>query len=74
MDQEQKQQMIDALVTAALLESKEVAVRFAEIIAYLQKRQHLAALGTLQGLEEHFEFVGVVLKVAARVKQTQADE
>jgi|GraSoi2013_100cm_1033763.scaffolds.fasta_scaffold405996_2 hypothetical protein len=74
MSQEQKQQMIDALVTTALLESKEIAVRFAEIIAYLQKGQHLAALGTLQGLEEQFEFVNSVLKVAARVKQKQTEE
>jgi len=61
--------MIEALVQVALLESNEISVRFAEIIAYLQKQEHLAALGTLVGLEDHFKFVDTVLKVAARISQ-----
>jgi hypothetical protein len=64
-----QKQLIEALVQVALLESKEISVRFAEIIAYLQKQEHLAALGTLAGLEEQFKFVDTVLKVAARISQ-----
>lgn len=69
MDQIHQKQLTEALVQVALLESKEISVRFAEIIAYLQKQEHLAALGTLAGLEEQFKFVDVVLKVAARISQ-----
>ncbi len=69
MDQIQKKQLTEALVQAALLESRDVAVHFAEIIAYLQKGNHLAALGTLQGTEEAFKFLGVALSTAARLTQ-----
>jgi UDP-N-acetylmuramoylalanine-D-glutamate ligase len=51
----------------ALLESKAIAVSIAEIIAYLQKKEHLTALGTFQGLENKFKFVGTVLETAARL-------
>ena len=51
----------------ALIESKALSVTLAEIIAYLQKGEHLAALGTFQGLEDRFEFLGTVLKATARV-------
>jgi hypothetical protein len=57
------------MVQVALIESKEISVRFAEIIAYLQKQEHLAALGTLAGLEEQLTFIDTVLKVAARINQ-----
>lgn len=69
MDQIHQKQLTEALVQVALLESKEISVRFAEVIAYLQKQEHLAALGTLAGLEEQFKFVDTVLKVAARLSQ-----
>lgn len=69
MDQIHKAKLTEALVQVALLESREIAVRFTEIIAYLQKQEHLAALGTLAGLEDQFKFVDVVLKVAARINQ-----
>lgn len=69
MDQIHKQQLIEALVQVALLESKEISVRFAESIAHLQKQEHLAALGALSGLEEKFKFVETVLKVAAKAKE-----
>ena len=36
MDKIQQKQLIEALTQVALLESKEISVRFAEIIAYLQ--------------------------------------
>lgn len=67
MDEKQREQCTEALMQVALLESKAISVRLAEIIAYLQKRQHLAALGTFQGLDETFTFVGTVLKAAARL-------
>jgi hypothetical protein len=69
MDQIHKKQLIEALVQVALLESKEISIRFAEIIACLQKQEHLAALGTLAGLEEKFKFIETVLKVAAKVRE-----
>lgn len=69
MDQIHQKQLTEALVQVALLESKEISVRFAEVIAYLQKQEHLAALGMLAGLEEQFKFVDTVLKVAARLSQ-----
>jgi UDP-N-acetylmuramoylalanine-D-glutamate ligase len=53
----------------ALIESKAIAVSLAEIIAYLQRNQHLAALGTFQGLDERFKFLGNVLEAAARLPQ-----
>jgi len=69
MDKIQQKQLIEALTQVALLESKEISVRFAEIIAYLQKQEHRAALGTLAGMEEQFKFIDTVLKTAARISQ-----
>jgi hypothetical protein len=62
-------QLIEALTQVALLESKEISVGFAEIIAHLQKQEHLAALGAFTGLEHQVEFVNTVLMVAARISQ-----
>jgi len=70
MEQLQKKQLTEALVQVALLESKEIAVNFAEIIAYLQKGNHLAALGALRGIEETFKFLGVALAAVARLSQS----
>ena len=67
MDQLQRQQQIEALVGVALLTSKDLAVRLAEIIAYLQKQEHLAALGALQGTEEPFRLLQITLSHAARI-------
>lgn len=69
MEQIQKKQLTEALTQAALLESKEIAIHFAEIIAYLQQGNHLVALGTLKGIEETFEFLDVTLSAAAKVAQ-----
>jgi len=41
MEKTQKQLTTEALVQVALLESRELSVRLAEVIAYLQKQQHL---------------------------------
>ena len=38
-----------------------------EVVAYIEKKEHLAALGTFQGLEEQCTFLGTVLEVAARL-------
>jgi hypothetical protein len=51
----------------ALTESKAISVRLAEVIAYLQKKEHLAALGTFQGIDEQFKFLGTVLEAVARL-------
>lgn len=51
----------------ALIESKALSVSLAEIIAHLQKKEHLAALGTFQGLDQKFKFLGAVLEAAARL-------
>ena len=69
MDQLQRQQFTEALIEVALIESKTLSVRLAEIIAYLQRKEHLAALGTFQGLDEQFKFLGTVLEAAARLPQ-----
>jgi hypothetical protein len=69
MDQIHQKQLTESLVQVALLEAKEISVRFAEVIAHLQKQEHLAALGALSGLEDKFQFVNTVLKVAARNSQ-----
>lgn len=67
MDQLQRQQCREALIQVALIESKALSVSLAEIIAYLQKQEHLAALGTFQGLDQQFRFLGTVLEAAARL-------
>jgi pheromone shutdown protein TraB len=69
MDQTNQKQLIEALTQVALLESKEISVGFAEIIAHLQKQEHLAALGAFAGLEEQLKFIDTVLKAAARISQ-----
>jgi len=65
-----KQQAVDALMQVALIESKALSVSVAEIIAYLQKKEHLAALGTFQGIGERFNFLGAVLEATARPHRT----
>lgn len=67
MDELQRKQFTEALVQVALIESKAISIRLAEIIAYLQKQEHLAALGTFQGLDDQFKFLGTVLEAAARL-------
>jgi hypothetical protein len=67
MDQPQRQQLTEALMQVALIESKAMSVHLAEIIAYLQRKEHLAALGAFQGLETQFKFLGTVLEAAARL-------
>lgn len=69
MDHLQEQQLLEALIEVALLESKAVSVGIAEMIAYLQKKEYLAAVGTFQGLESRFKFLGTVLEAAARLPQ-----
>jgi hypothetical protein len=66
MDDLQQQQRMEALMQIALIESKRLSVSFAENIAYVQKKEHLAARGTFQGLENQIKFLGVVLEAAAR--------
>ena len=68
MDQLQRAQCREALVQVALIESKALSVSLAEIIAYLQKKEHLPALGTYQGLDQQFKFLGTVLEAAARLR------
>lgn len=67
MENTEQQKLLEALMQAALLESKTLSVGMAEIIAYLQKKEHLAAAGTFQTLEDKFKFLGTVLETAARL-------
>ena len=67
MEQHEQQQLLEALMQVALLETKALSVGIAEIVAYLQKKEHLAALGTFDGLENKFKFLGTVLETAARL-------
>ncbi|PYP86010.1 MAG: hypothetical protein DMG65_19695 [Candidatus Angelobacter sp. Gp1-AA117] len=65
-----QRQATDALIQVALVESKAISVSLAEIIAYLQKKEHLAALGTFQGLGDRFKFLGALLEATARPSRT----
>jgi hypothetical protein len=67
MKNREPEPLLEALIEVALLESKTFSVNMAEIIAYLQKKEHLAALGTFQGLQQKFTFLGTVLETAARL-------
>lgn len=67
MDELQRKQFTEALVQVALIESKAISVRLAEIIAYLQKQEYLVALGIVDGFEEQFMFLDALLKAAARI-------
>jgi hypothetical protein len=67
MEQTQREKFTEALMHVALIEGKAISVRLAEVIAYLQKKEHLAALGTFQGLDQHFKFLGTLLEAAARL-------
>lgn len=69
MDELQRKQSTEALMQVALIESKALAVGLAEIIAYLQKKEHLPALGAFGGLPEHFKLLGTVLEAAARLER-----
>jgi hypothetical protein len=69
MEKQQREHFTEALIEVALIESKTLSVRLAEIIAYLERKEHLAALGTFQGLDEQFKFLGTVLEAAARLPQ-----
>ncbi len=67
MEELQHEQFTAALLEVALTEGKAMSVRLAEVIAYVQKKEHLRALGTFQGLEEQCRFLGTVLEVAVRL-------
>lgn len=67
MDQLQNQQLKEALIQVALIESKTLSVGLAEIIAYLQRKEPLSSLGTFRGIEEKFMFLGLVLEATARL-------
>jgi hypothetical protein len=67
MENLEQQQLLEALMQVALLESKALSVSIAEIVAYLQKKKHLAACGTFQSIENKFKFLGTVLETAARL-------
>lgn len=67
MEKHERKDCTDALIKVALVEGKALSVSLAEIIAYLQKGEHLAALGTFQGLEDRFAFLGTILKATSRL-------
>jgi hypothetical protein len=70
MEKLEQQQLLEALMQVALVESKALSVSIAEIIAYLQKKEHLAASGTFQSIENKFKFLGTVLETAARLPRS----
>lgn len=65
--QPQPEHFMEAMLAVALAEGKAMSVRLAEVIAYLQKKEHLAALGSFQGMDEQCKFLGTVLEVSARL-------
>jgi hypothetical protein len=69
METPQKDQLMAALVLVALLEARELSVRVAEIIAHLQHKEHLAALGALHTVESHYKLLDAVLSAAARLER-----
>ena len=67
MQELQEKQCTEALMQVALTEAKTMSVRLTEVIAFVQKKEHLAALGAFQGIQEQCRFLGTVLEVAARL-------
>ena len=67
MEELQQKQCTDALMQVALTECKAISLCLAEVIEYLEEKEHLAALGTFQGLDQKLKFLGTVLEVAARL-------
>jgi hypothetical protein len=59
-----------ALVQVALFESKTISESVADIIGHLERKEHLVALGTFQGAEHRFKFLGTVLEAATRRRTT----
>jgi len=74
MDATQRNQVTEALLEVALLETRFLERHLVEIIGYLEKKEHLAALGTIQGLEDRWTFLRTVLVAAARLPQHHAQE
>jgi hypothetical protein len=68
VDQIQRQQLKEALIQVAMLESKNLAVKIAEIIAHLQKQDYLTALGSMDGIEDQVHFLSVTLSRARTQK------
>ncbi len=69
MEIPRKDQLMTALVLVALLEARDLSVRIAEIIAHLQHKEHLAALGALQTVESQYKLLDAVLSAAARLER-----
>src|SRR6266481_648261 len=66
MEKPQKDQVIQALVQVALLEAKNILTHFAEIVAYLERQEYLAARGTMMEIQSQYQLLDAVLSAAAR--------
>ena len=69
-DDDPEQQAADALMQVVLIESRSLSASLAEIIGYLERKDHLAAMGTFQGLGGRFKFLEAVLEASARAFKT----
>ncbi|HET6842999.1 MAG TPA: hypothetical protein VFK06_15195 [Candidatus Angelobacter sp.] len=67
MNKPQRDQLIQALTQAALLEAKSILVHFAEVVAYLERQEYLAARGTMMEIENQYILLHAVLSAAARL-------
>ncbi len=66
MNKPQRDQVIQALVQVALLEAKNILTHFAEIVAYLERQEYLAARGTMMEIQSQYQLLDAVLSAAAR--------
>jgi len=67
MQKPQRDQVIQALTQVALLEAKNILTHFAEIVAYLERQEYLAARGTMMEMEGNYKLLDAVLSAAARL-------
>jgi len=54
-------------VQVALLEAKNILTHFAEIVAYLERQEYLAARGTMMEIQNQYQLLDAVLAAAARL-------
>lgn len=67
MEKPQRDQVIQALTQVALLEAKSILPHFAEVVAYLERQEYLAARGTMMEIENQYKLLDAVLSAAARL-------
>jgi len=67
MNKPQRDQVIQALTQVALLEAKSILTLFAEIVAYLERQEYLAARGAMMEIQNQDQLLDAVLSAASRL-------